>query len=488
MGVNVFSSPLFQDMRDIATEPPGYKAYFLYGTTLHTKNEDIDESKRLFISSFKTYSDFVGAMTDYIEIDLYCSLGTYIYDIYPYADDLELTVKVWKQHRLGEETTGYVEERFKAVFLMEKNNSIPTAKGAPRDILDREPPVIITLQLLDRSAMALRAKTTQGAFNNVLSETNVDMTGSSLLKSILSTEASQIKITSDVAIDAVNIEEADNKTPMESIVIPTGTNVLDLANFIQEERGGIYSAGINTYVRRYCKHINHSGAKTIFVYSLFDGEKYHDSSSKLLFYIPTNIIFNDRAKTYSYEGGVFRCITNPIKGLDSTKGNILRSDGDGFRVANARSFMGFPIEVTPEGPIYNGAKLMTEVVDKPQHDGLHNAPYKGISGNYFSEASQVLARKGEYVKLVIDNLDMDYIYPGAPCLISYDSGNGLIQELYGVLHKAGFRLDYAAPDMSAEHTRRKHALVSKATLDIYITSVEAQSNVSPLKSLFKFDY
>lgn len=474
-------SAIFHDIWDIIEDDSVHKPYHLFETILHTEQKDLGTSQGLCIKTYDISRDYVDNIADFIKIQLIVRLDTFIYDIYPLANNMEMTVRITKQGRNGGSAV-VTEERFKAVYLLEPNASLPTNINADRESMMLMPPVILTLQLVDRKAMALRVLTVQGSFNSIVSEKNKDMKPDSFIKSLVSKETEETTVDNESIIDYVSIEKAQNEEVLETLTIPSGTKLIDLPMYLQNEKTGVYTGGCATYLQSYCDDIDSERAKVFFTYSLYRGDKFEESLRPIIFYIPPTGEFNVVSRTYKYEAGVLRIFTNPVSGIDSTKGNILRAEGDGFRTAAAETIVVNPVEIKDGEAHYKKTGTMTEVIDQPQPDGLNYAPHEGISANHFVETSKVLARKGEYIKVVVDNLDPDFYFPGAAVKVVYQAGDTLIQELYGVLHRAFISFNYQSFDYNMEKQRESHGLVARTIFDIYITGAPDRSVIGQLQT------
>lgn len=469
----VFStrSPIHSDIDDIVSKPRDYKPHFLHGTVLHTDAGDYDEADGVMIAANSIDRDYVGGMADIIEITLLIAPGTFVYDIYPYADNLELTLTRVKQERNGLEAFKF-EETYKAIYLADKNSNAPTQANGPRETMNKVGPITIILQLVDKGSLAVRNTPTQGAYSSDISEENKDMSAFSIMKSVFSTISAKLKVDNRPVIDKVSIEEVDNKDPVQAMIIPTGTLAMDLPILMQEEKGGVYAAGAGSYIQHYAEGPGSKVERVAFVYSLYDGSKFEKTEGKIMFFVSPDESRNMVDCTYKYESRVLRVLTKPIKGLNSTKQAVFRDGGEGFRSGAANAIMDSPLEMTDEGPKYKKTTFLTEMTDKKQEDGMDFLPYKGVSDNHFVNTTDILSRKGEYVVLIVDALDPDYIYPGAPCQISYDIGSGIVREIFGVIHKAKFAFDYTNFDYNEQILKKLHGLVSIAYITVYITDVE----------------
>ena len=467
------NSPLGPELNEIVQRPNGFKPYFLTTAILHTDVADLNENEGVIVGPYRVERDYVNDGADYIELTLLVKLSTFVYDVYPNSGNLELTLTRLKQSRSrsgnGYETSKS-EERYKAFYLVDKNAGLPINVTGERDMLDRQGYVTVSLQLVDLSSMSLRTSNVQGHYSNIISE-NKDMTYSSLLKSILSNCTKATTILTKPIVNKIEIEEADNKDPINAITIPTGTTPMLLAEYFQEKCGGLYTGGVGTYLQKYSQDIDSPIEKVLFVYSLFSRGKWDDAKNKIMFYVSPEKAWNTVDHTYTIRSNILKALTHPINGLISDKGTAQRSQGEGFRTAMADAVMDVPVLFTDEGPKFQKTTFLTEVSDKDQTDGINFAPYKGISNNHFKNASDINARSGEYVAIQVDNLDPDYIYPGAPCSITLDVGGMAVREVFGVIHKAVFAFEYGSFDFNAEINKQYHPLINSTFITVYLTDV-----------------
>lgn len=473
MALTTYSSMMNEDIMDIINKEGVFKPYFLFSTTIHTEEKSLDENDGVVIAGHDIVRDYKENEFDQSTLDFMIKPGTWLYDIYPYADALEVTVKVIKQHRLFNATTGVeVEERYKLVYLPDANQSLPTEPKESRSALNQMTPLYVRFQIVSRVNMAARVKTTQGVVSQKISETNKDMKADSILKSLLSHELKKLQIAGEVLIKGLDIEKSLNLSPMKKLIIPTGTSIMDLPFLMQEDKGGMYPAGVGSYMQRYTPNRMLQPQHTMFVYSLYDGSKVNNTEQRIIFFIPPDGTHSTGSRTYDYDAGLLKVVAYPIPGLYDVKENALRSEGDGFRSADSGAFSNKPVEVKEKGPSFTQRGLVTEVVVSESKDGLVNASYKGIDKNHYVNASRVLARKGSYVQIVVENLDPDYIFPGAGCKVLNEPVEGILLKLEGVIHKVVVKYKYQNTEGLGEFTMLEHALTSTTFIDVFITNVE----------------
>lgn len=470
--MTVDGSLLGQDINDIfKSHTSKYTGVFSMSAKLHTEEKDLDNIDGVLLNNLSIYRDYINNISDYIEVQLSLQLGTYLYDVYPYLDNIEVTITTHKQ--LYNDKKPHIHtERYKAVFILDKNSELPTLINQKKEDLNQLLPIVLTLQLLDRSVETIRIKTTQGNFDKSINPKNKDMSCKAFLKSLISEECNKILIENKQPLDYISIEDPDNTDQLKSITLPSGTRLVEVPEFIQNKNVGMYNAGIGNYIQIFgTDHFTYK--KTFFIYSLYSSKKYTSSEYKIIFYSPISSSHSIGEITYKYIDKVLKILPMSITKIDDLKETNLMSTGSGFRVSNANSYMKKPVEITPTGPKFKRDSLASEVICKERKDGLNFAPNRSVTGNQFSIASEILQKKGKYITIDVNNLDHDFIYPGAPCKINYEGKDDIITELFGVIHRAVIRYSSTSTNMIQNYNSAYVGLTSQIKLEVFVdTTVE----------------
>jgi len=460
------TSQLYPDIADIVKAyEEKYNAVFTVEAKLHTVDKDLDSTDGVILNGITIIRDYVENISDYIEIQLSMHLGTYIYDVYKYLDNIEVTLITHKQ-RYKDKKPFTTKERYKAVYLLDKNAKIPTTVNQSKEDLNQNLPIVITLQLLDRSVETLRVKTTQGNFDKKLNPKNKDMSPKAFLKSIISEESNKILIENKPPLDNISIEEPDQQDQLKAITIPSFTRIIELPEYLQNKNIGIYNAGVGNYIQNF--GIDHyTYKKTFFIYSLYDEKKYDKAEYKIIFYNPASSSISLTDITYKYEDKILKIIPYTMSKIDDSKETGAMSKGSGFRMSNANSYMKKPVEMTEKGPVFKKDSLTTEITYKDRKDNLNFAPNRSVGSNQFSLTSEILKESGAYITLEVSNLDHDFIYPGASCKIMYEDTENKVKEIYGVIHKALISYKSSSINMPLNYNSKLTALTSHISLQIF---------------------
>lgn len=459
------TSLLYPDIKDIIeSHPDKYSGVFEVEVKLHTELSDLTYTDGVILNNIYILRDYINNISDYMEVQLTIPLGTFLYDVYGYLDNIEVTLITQKQLYNGK-MPHKEKDRYKAIYLLEKNSYIPNLINYSKSDLNNRLPVILTLQLIDRSVETIRIKTTQGNFDKKINS-NKDMSITGFLKSIISEQVNKILIENKQALDNIDIEKPDNEDELKAVTIPSNTRIVEIPELIQTKNIGVYNAGIGNYIQKFgVTPFKYN--KTFYVYSLYSGKKYDKSEYKIIFYSPVTSSTSLTDTTYKYKDKVLKILPHNISKIADNKETMIMSYGSGIRYANVNSFMKKPVDMTDSGPSFKKNQLVTEIAFKDRKDNLNFAPNSKITGNPFKLVSDVLVNQGNYVTVTCSNLDHDFLFPGAPCKIVYESLEHKVKELYGVIHRAIITYTNDNTNLMLQYNNKTTSLVSTITLDIF---------------------
>lgn len=395
-----------------------------YTAKLHTKKDDIDVMKLLTLDIMRDYVNNVG---DQISVSFSMPLGQYVKKLYPYRDNLEFTIirkrVIYSNSKLLEEEEEPYEERFKAVFVMEHN---PNVVGSEYDnidefTLDHMDILTVNLQLINRQLEPMRIKTAGGVFDDVL---NGD-----IIKAMMMGESNKISIEGKKIVEAFDIVEPNNTEKRKSVLIPHSTLITALPTYLQEAMGGVYNAGVGSYMQSFNDKI------TWFVYPLFNTKRFDDDVKKAIFYAVPRNRYPAIERSYRIDSDLLHVIASGGKALQNSGEAEYMSSGSGHRMLDARPVMKKPINPTADGPIAIRKLINHEVVIKAREDNLNYAPpsHRAISSNPFSQASHTTIKSGSRLDITWLNANPDLLYPNMPIKYIYLNSENEVEELFGAI-------------------------------------------------------
>ena len=417
MAIDIEKSSIWKDISTVLYSNTNY-THLTYKGVVHTALEDYPV---LAVITVDIVRDYVKNIGDHINVIFMMSLGDYVVRFYPFKNNLEMTLTL-SYNPLNNSNAKLpvpVKQRYKLVFLPNDNPHIDASDAIMMDkqTLDQLPPVTIRAQLLDRALEPLRIKMTSGVYANIKQET--------LLRSVLGQQSNMILVDGKPCLDSIDIFPPDNTEIQRHIILPSGTRVVDIPNYVQENMNGVYSSGIGSYFQSY------NGRKTWFIYPLYNTSRYTDprtSTSKAVFYFMPKFRYSGIDNTYSQDGALVKILCSSDKSYQDDGETQYMNKGVGFQQADARGFMGKPVVMSDNGPKGNPALLNTLVANESRDDGLNYAPVtrEGISSNPFKQYSDIAMRNVSRIDLVWEYSDPALIYPGMPCKFVYLENNTIV--------------------------------------------------------------
>lgn len=400
-------STLWLEVRELIRNSNGAKLFDFKGI-LHTEKEDIAIWD---LNPIATERDYLTQVGDTKVVRFKMPMGDYVNRLHPFRDNLEFTIRRTPLSEAGQQrkiNTEISVIRYKALFNPKNNPPVGASDVQMYNIRDLNTidMVEVQIELCHRSLEALRIKSTSGVYK--------DQYVDNFLKAVIGYEVNQVLVDGRPCVDVVSIVPPDNASLTPHITVPTGTRLVNLPTFLQHELG-IYNRGIGTFFQVY------RGKRTFFVYPTYDTERFSGDEPKIVFYAVPQDKLPQLDRSYTVEGNIVKvAVTAQRVYTDSAEINTMNV-GNGFRMADARSFMKKPVEFDENGPKGNRARVNHELVIKNRKDGLDYAPVVqgGPSSNPYIQKSKILQSSLGQLDIVWENADEELIYPGMPCRYTY---------------------------------------------------------------------
>lgn len=396
--------------------------------------------------------DYRYASTDEILMEGVMEWGQYLSKVLPYKENLKVTLTRRGLNTFAEVTDdSVIEETFNAFILLEPeraslSDSPETSNTEAADLMGLKH---FMIQLQDPAAAVLRSEVLGGIFR--------DSTPFSILFASLRNNSETLDLEDDYAIKGYHVVNPNNTTPRANTIIQHGTTLMSLADKLQTQHGGIYSAGIGCYLQK----------GYWYVWPLYDFTRFDEAKRTALFIIPPTNRLGGLDKTYRVQDDhLVAIITGGVGKVDLSETRLL-NEGSGTRFADAGKMM--------EGFFDTQGNKATAIrtYNASEYDGVKRPGQKMIrvqddltNTNSFQEASKIAERNGLFITLNWENADPEFITPGLQCEISYIhngdpvyvnavvvfchvftglSGTGLHQTAYQTTCQIGLMVDRLSP-------------------------------------------
>lgn len=426
-------TPIYAEVENITKETKFSKAFYWEAKVLI---DDVEYPifKLLSLDFVRNYKDNIG---DQIMMQCYVPLGFYTKKIYSNKHNMEIN--------LYKKTVGHDAE----VVSMYPYKGILVTKEAPsvtgKDLdnyteeqLDNMDILTINIQLIDKSIEKLRMTTVGGIFR--------DTTNDAVVRGMMYQESKDVLVDGKPSVDLIDWVPTGNKKVRDHVVIPQGTKLLDVPNYVQEKCGGLYPTGLGNYMQN----------KVWWIYPLFNVKRFDDEERKvaMLFKVPTKRMSNIDRSYRVEDNKLYMLVTGNVKSKDDGDMKILNK-GNGFRQADASQLMtAKALQAEDNKVVINRGTLNTEAMLEERQDGKQNAPLSlnQISSNKLKAMSDVASRLGGTLELTWENSDADELIPGMMVRFHY-MDNEDMKNIDGVLHYSHTFIQLAGTTITSDrHT------------------------------------
>lgn len=423
-------------------------------------------------NSLDIIRDYAGSYTDEIHLNVLLGAGTVEHDINPFKENLVVTLRRTPVNADGTETYTQKGDEYKfdpnvkgidtysqdvevqsfRAFLVD-DQSAKLEGNRPQDS-DRDTGDLMSLrklrlQLMDFAAEQLRMKTVGSLF--------LKQTPGQVLNHLLTSVSQEIEVDAPYRIIGVKEVEYSNKSPRDHIVVPHGTALTDMVDFLHYRGGGLYNAGAGAYLQY----------RHWYVYPLYDHTRFEKELKTLTLINLPKTRYPGVEKTFrrtAYQ--VIALVTGETKQLDDSESAQLNM-GNGLRFAGAEEVLGGFVKVENNKAIATRENTNSEFKSRPRKTGLDNVHLspKAITDNPFVELSRMARRNGAHLQVVWENSDPGLIIPAMPVKYSYLDKDE-VKTVYGTVIGAHHFVQQSSPGFG----NQRH--VTNSVLTLFVNRLE----------------
>lgn len=414
---------LGKEINQIISNPNSKYNYVKHSCILHTFKLDINID---LVESIEIMRDYNNNIADYTLATFYMQMGDYVKDIYPFRDNLELTI-VRNVYGIK------YKERYKFVISNNQLGMIGSRyNSSSRDELNKLEQARIIGQCINREVEALRLQYTSGVYEFT--------TVKDVMYSAMQTTINKLKIGGVKINPNINISNVHNTRNYQHVKIPTGVNILDLPSYIQDTTYGVYNGGIGTYLQRYscvaCTNLD------LFIYPLYNNQVFDNVEKKLVIYGVNSVKFEMVEHTYLVDGDVVKIISGgSTRSMDSGE-NDMMNNGNGYTYTDPNLILERNSIVTDNGVVVDSDKTNDGGFNKMRLDGSLLSKHLGPTDNAYKHRSDVLKSTMMVFQIQWNHCNIDLIYPGMPVMYTYmdiEYGlvklKGAVQSLYAMYNE-----------------------------------------------------
>lgn len=409
------------DIQDIINTDNFYKDNRSYIVTLHTPYDDIEIKYLKLIETLRNYSKYVG---DYTLVTFTMLGGEFIFDVYPYRDNLEMTIT---EIYPGDDSVTS-ETRYKAV-LVNNNANVYGSKysSSDKENLNRTEMIRVEIQCIDRIVEGLRLLQVEGIYENI--------TLKDIMMSELKEKISTLQLDGEEAKVNIDIAEPSNTNMIEQMIIPSGIYALDFPSFLQNTIYGVYNGDIGTYLQRI------GSVPVLYVYPLCDITRFEQVEEKMIVYFTNNVKYNAIDNTFKKDGDVIKVLAGTtLKSLDDAE-NSFMSEGSGFVRVLPEQMINRNALVTNDSMNLDSDSQLEGTKFKDRRDGADRPIFIGNQPNMYKYRSMINRNSMGTYQFQWHYSDPDLIYPGMPIQYVYEDNDGVINQLEGIIQSVFTKYD-----------------------------------------------
>lgn len=388
----------------------------------------------LKLNSVDIVRDYTNHYSDHVAVDLLLGRGDYTRNLMPFRQVLLVELKRvpvgegnGTAHLNGkpEDTT---VKTYRAILTREVDENKVTSTDADQTLLsaNREPPLRLTFQLLDRAVEQLNLFEIGGIYRKGVP--------GDVLRYILTDVSNRLGLEGDEEIIGVDGVDWDNQTAHPQIVLPQGTKIQDAAAIIQDEWGGVYSTGIGCYLQ----------GNLWYLWPEFNTRRFdQEERVALIVNLPPKRM-PQAERTWRFdEYQLVILSTGDVSALDESHHDQL-NEGNAVRHTHTDQMWDSPNAFGKNfGESSKDNKFrFTRGDNSSEYVGIKRPNYNvprvspsRLSNNSFAEASRLAKRRGMYMSVTWENSRPEHIFPGMPVRFMYLKDHEVV-EVDGVIMKA----------------------------------------------------
>jgi len=458
----VDDSVLYNDVIDIVTSPYSnvddrYRPdkQYKYRLEMYVGDKAIEAIKVLAVDIKR---DFQNEFSQSMIVEAAVGLGTYTHEIFPNKQGL--TAKLYRQLVLTASNGKVVSDaaevcwEYQCIIVGEQSPAMvaSTEATADKETGDRSDIVSIELQLIEQIVDEFRVVEVGGIFKDCTVKQVLELFFANVQN--VDTPPSNLTVSADDylewnvrnVVSGADIVDPDNIRTYDHILIPHGTRLVDLPNYLQKTYG-VYKTGIGYFFQ-----------KTIwFIFPAYHTRRYEDEAQTLtIANIPANRMPGIE-KTYkvrdpiSHYGKVYMLATGEVVQKDHSERRQM-NEGNAYYHVNADRIMDvFSTTSANVTTIVDEDHEVQAAVESRIHTNFLKLSKDAITHNAFVENSRLSRQVGSHVQIRWENADIDQVYPGMPVLLLYIL-DGNVAKLYGTLQ----RIDQDSTAIEPGPTEHRH--------------------------------
>lgn len=367
--------------------------------------------------------DYENNFADTVSISLIFPAGTYFDILYPNKENIELSIKstpITKDKKDNVKKEDEIETRYIAKIVDSNDHRVqPSTKGiSSTDTLDITNMIEVNFQLIEKDVFLMKMVEV-GAISR-------QVTPKEFLETFLTLQTSNLQIAASEKIIGIDLIEPDNNAKQEHIVIPHGTPLITVPEYIQNKVCGIYNYGLLSYIQ----------SKVWYIYPRHNIDRSPKGNRYItILVIPTTVLPSIQ-KTWRKDGEHYKILCTGRLNMTNQANVDQLSFGTGVRYTSSVK------PLTEEYPSRGGNKAIlsketinTENLGNKLKGKEQSGPYRSnyFTQNGYREASMTSALNFGILNCFWENSIPRIIEPGTLAKILYLDPDGTVLDLKGTI-------------------------------------------------------
>jgi hypothetical protein len=380
----------------------GQESYYSFDCTFVTEKEEIPA---MMVVSTDTIRDYRNAATDEVLIKVVLPWGQYLNRVLPFKENLKMTVTRSRVGNQGERTADAIVVQTFNVYLPtegETSTMADSPETATEYSADLSGMKTVTVQLQEEAFSLTRSELVGGVFR--------DSTPFDILIALLDQSIKGMELEVEQSILGINSIPPNNLNKRGTTIIPHGTPLVSVADKLQAEFGGIYTAGIGCYLQKGFWH----------VWPPYNFNRYDEAEYTALFILAPSQQYRGVERTWRIvDKHLTVFVTGGVQRMDPSE-ILLLNEGNGTRFANTDAMMEGFFEVSGNKAVAKRTNNANEyeAVSRKANNMSRVSGDIGTS-NAFNEASKIAVRNGAFLTMNWENSNPDAISPGLQCEVGF---------------------------------------------------------------------
>lgn len=406
------------------------------------------------VANLLRYNDYVGAYAEEWTIDLVINTGLYNTYLIDNADKLKINLIIVMQ--LPGEEPVITKLNMRAFPKNTDDARVKQNRTADLNQSAVGEMEIGTYQfhLLDIAVEQMRTMQTGG---------NYPVTSaSSVLSVLLGGSGSMLDLPLEQKPQAPQIVEPDTQVVKNLVSVKQGTNLCDLAGYLQQHYG-LYNTRIGSYYHN----------RTWYVWPLYNTKRFELARATLtLINVPADR-FPEIETSYETRGSSTVILLTGDAKFEDNSNRQQYNDGNGTRTIRASAISGDDGRVVDSGEVLlKRSETNTEIKTNDRRNGVNFVPTTNeVTDNTARVLSRTATVNGTTAQFSWQSSNPDVVYPGMPVKLLYLKGNKVVQR-YGVVTEFQSNYQLARPGLM------DRGMLCRSAITVFISNADDEYNTS----------